>query len=136
MRQRCQNPKATGYENYGGRGITVCPEWDVSYETFKAWAMKSGYADNLSIERIEANERYEPDNCTWADANTQSANQRKQPGRASKYIGVAPNGPSWQAYVNHMGKKHYIGTFELQWDAAKARDKFIIDHELPHKLNF
>lgn len=75
MRQRCGNPNHPAYKDYGGRGITVTPEWD-SYKAFRNWALSSGYADDLSIDRINNDLGYYPGNCRWANSEEQSNNQR------------------------------------------------------------
>ena len=76
MRQRCNNPNRSDYKRYGGRGIKICDEWN-DYNTFRDWALSNGYADNLSIDRIDVNGNYEPSNCRWVDAKTQAQNKEK-----------------------------------------------------------
>lgn len=64
MRQRCNNVNASGYNNYGGRGIKVSSEWD-TYPPFKEWALANGYNDEMTIERIDKDGNYEHSNCEW-----------------------------------------------------------------------
>lgn len=76
MKQRCQNPKKAEYRFYGGRGITICDEWQ-TFEEFRDWALANGYQKGLTIERINVNGNYEPSNCTWIPKSQQSANTRR-----------------------------------------------------------
>lgn len=73
MKQRCTNPKHSAYIYYGGRGITVCPEWLNSFEQF-LFDMGEKPNQKMSIERIDVNEGYYKDNCKWATAHTQTRN--------------------------------------------------------------
>jgi hypothetical protein len=75
MRLRCLNPKDRNYKNYGGRGIKICSEWD-SFENFCEWSINNGYKEGLSIDRINNDGNYEPDNCRWATSETQQNNRR------------------------------------------------------------
>lgn len=77
MRSRCNNPNNWKYSDYGGRGIRVCSEWN-KYPVFRQWAMTHGYENSLSIDRIDVDGNYEPDNCRWADDKTQANNKRSR----------------------------------------------------------
>ena len=75
MKQRCFNPNCNNYHNYGSRGIRVCDDW-MNFEPFYEWAIKNGYSDELTIERINVNGNYEPSNCTWIPLSEQNKNKR------------------------------------------------------------
>lgn len=77
MKRRCYNEKRVKYKDYGARGIIVCDEWKNDFMNFYNWAMANGYADNLSIDRIDNDGNYEPSNCRWATDEQQMRNQRK-----------------------------------------------------------
>lgn len=76
MKSRCYNAHDTNYKRYGARGISVCDEWLNSFLSFQEWAVANGYADNLSIDRIDNDGNYEPSNCRWSTAVVQSNNRR------------------------------------------------------------
>lgn len=75
IKARCLNQNNEKYRNYGGRGITICVEWEQSYEAFRDWSLNNGYDGNLSIDRIDVNGNYEPDNCRWVDNFIQANNR-------------------------------------------------------------
>lgn len=83
MKARCYNPKHESYYLYGGRGITICPEWRNSFEAFRDWAYSTGYNDKLSIDRIDNNGNYTPENCRWATPKAQARNRS-----TSRYINI------------------------------------------------
>ena len=74
MRNRCNNPMAKKYRIYGGRGITVCDEWD-DYAAFRSWAIENGYQEGLQIDRIDNDGKYSPDNCRWVTNKVNSNNR-------------------------------------------------------------
>ena len=74
MRQRCINPSCQAYPHYGARGITICEDWG-SYPNFRDWAIQAGFDESLSLDRIDPDGNYCPENCRWTTAYIQAHNR-------------------------------------------------------------
>ena len=131
MIARCQNPNREDYSYYGGRGITVCEEWQDPSE-FAAWAKQNGFIPGLTLERKEVDGNYEPSNCSWVDRSHQAANRSKRSGSNNPYIGVQKHGDRWSATICSKYEKTHIGMFDTSEEARDARNKYITQNNLPH----
>lgn len=81
MKDRCNNKLHPAYFDYGERGIKICDEWLHDFQAFYDWSMSNEYDETLTIDRIDNNKGYSPDNCRWVDMKTQVRNRRN-----TKYI--------------------------------------------------
>ncbi|MCR5436208.1 MAG: hypothetical protein K6E97_03985 [Treponema sp.] len=134
MKARCYRKTNSSYNNYGGRGITVCVEWKNSYESFREWALKNGYKENLSIDRIDVNGNYCPENCRWADNSTQVNNRRPYGKIPITGIIQMKNG-IYLGQVTVNGKRIRCGSSKDLETVIKKRNAYIKKHNLPNKLS-
>ena len=118
IRRRCNDPKLVGYENYGGRGITVCSEWENNASAFIQWAKEHGYKKGLSIDRIDVNGNYEPNNCCWILLPEQGKNTRRI--RFLTIDGETKYLTEWANLVNLKPSTISRRIDEYSWDAKSA----------------
>jgi hypothetical protein len=133
MIDRCENPNNNAFDYYGGRGIRVCDEWrnkDTGKRAFCEWAMSHGYKKGLTIDRIDTNGDYTPDNCRWVTMEEQCWNRRARPNKTG-YAGVtrqAWNG-RYKASITTKGKRTVLGTYDTAEEAGnayqEARSKYL-----------
>lgn len=140
MKTRCLNPNHQAFSYYGGRGITVCPEWIESFEAFFAHVGRRP-SRRHSLDRIDNERGYEPGNVRWATAREQANNRRparKVEGCSSRFIGVSwdRSRQQWQAYVKANGHRYSLGRFDSEEEAAMARDLFVERMGLTRRMNF
>jgi len=128
MKQRCYNKNHKNYHNYGGRGITICERWVMSFDNF--YKDMGNKPEGLSLDRINVNENYEKSNCRWANQSTQCLNRRDYANTSSKYRGVyfRKSKCDWVSTIKVNGKIKYIGLFKTEIDAAKAFNAAVIKY--------
>ena len=98
MKARCCRKTSGPYKRYGGRGITVCDEWKSSFIIFRNWALANGYAEGLSLDRIDPSGNYEPSNCRWVTMKVQENNRSNN--TQIEYKGVTHTMSEWSDIVN------------------------------------
>jgi hypothetical protein len=123
MKDRCINVESESYYLYGGRGIEVCGRW-MSFENF---FLDMGIRPNgLSIDRIDVNGNYEPDNCRWATDTIQIFNQRPR-NNTTGYTGVELRGQSWRIKIKKENKSFVSGAFYSLREAVLERQRLELE---------
>lgn len=117
MRDRCYNTNNKKYSDYGGRGINICQEWIDDYFKFKEWSLSNGYNDTLTIDRIDVNGNYEPNNCRWATMKVQANNKRNN------------------KYITYQGRTQTLSQWceELDLDYFRTKARFNTCHLTPEQ---
>ena len=123
MRSRCYNPNHTSYAKYGGRGIEVCESWRTSYEAFREWALATGYDPNApygecTLDRIDVNGGYSPDNCRWVNEFLQANNKRDN--RYITFNGKTMSVSDWGKELGIDQSVLYARLNNLKWSEEKA----------------
>ena len=105
IKKRCNNPHSYNYKNYGARGIKICDEWAHSWDSFRDWSLKNGYSGSLSIDRIDVDGNYSPDNCRWVTRDVQANNRRSN--RKLTYNEETHTCAEWARIIGVSGKSLY-----------------------------
>lgn len=122
IKQRCNNPNNNRYKDYGGRGISICKEWNDNFKSFYDWAYANGYNENAeygkcTIDRINVNGNYEPNNCRWIDIKTQSNNRRNN--HLITYNGEAKTIAEWSRILN-IKRTTILERLNKKWEISKV----------------
>jgi hypothetical protein len=131
IKRRTLNPKHKNYNDYGGRGITICDEW-LDVQNFYNWAISNGYSDELSIDRIDNDGSYYPENCRWTTKSIQARNTRIAKNNTSGYKGVSyhKRDEKYRASIYIKSKRIHLGQFLTAVEGAIAYNTYIIENNL------
>lgn len=118
MKFRCYNNNSESYKYYGARGIGVCDEWKDNPENFMNWSIENGYEEGLTIDRIDVNKDYSPDNCRWISKGEQAKNRRMN--YSIEYNGETKTLQEWCNELNLNYKRVHNRMVKLGWSFEKA----------------
>ena len=133
MKSRCYNPRSLTYKNWGGKGIKICDEWLKDPGNFERWAFENGYADNLTIDRIDANKDYCPENCRWV---TRAENSSKK--TTTIYIEVDEVSLNLREWGRKLGKcPSYFCTYHYRhgMEATKEHIRELLSKQISNQPN-
>lgn len=143
MHQRCYNPKCKCFKEYGGRGIKICDEWfhnpdpiinEEHFQNFAKWARTANYNDDLTIDRIDVDKNYAPDNCRWLTETAQASNRQATKNSKTGYAGVTKLKTGYKVSLSYKNNLTVIGSYPTLKEAVEARNQYIKDHNLPHLI--
>ena len=117
MKSRCLNSNTPKFKNHGGRGVFICREW-LDFENFYNWAIQNGYADNLTLERINNNEGYYPTNCEWTTYKKQNFNKRVN--RIVTYRNESRPLMEWSNLLGFKFSTLWARLYQYNWSIDKA----------------
>lgn len=136
IKSRCYNKHSPAYEYYGGKGVTMCDSWREDYTNFYNWALSNGYDGTFSLDRIDFQGDYTPENCRWVPPTIQAQNTtllRKN--NTSGYRGVYRNGNAFVAEIICNYEKVRLGRYPTPILAAIAYNEYVITKGSHHPLN-
>lgn len=140
IKQRCLNPNNKDYKNYGARGITIYDEWLKDYAVFREWALGNGYSDELSIDRVDVDGNYEPNNCRWATKSVQASNTRLLNSNNKSGFRCVISCPHceglWLALTVFEGEVYRLHYSRDIMECVYAYDLFVLKNNLPKPTNF
>ena len=125
MKNRCRHPNNPRYKDYGARGIEYCEEWE-EFEPFYKWSIETGYNDKLTIERIDNNKGYCPENCRWATKEEQQYNKRTT--HYLTYKGETKSMAEWSKILNINLQTLAARINTLKWSTEKAFETPVINN--------
>jgi hypothetical protein len=136
MKQRCYDPNFKEFKDYGGRGISVCAEWEDDFLAFYNWAISNGYTKGLILDRKDNDAGYSPDNCRWVNDLISRQHRRLLfSSNSSGFRGVDFNKGMWRSRIANNGTCFHLGYFNTAEEAAIAYNNFVLDNKTSHPLN-
>jgi len=140
IKNRCLNPSAIQYKDYGGRGILLSSYWLTNFAAFDAYVSKlpNAYRYGYTLDRVYNNYNYEPMNLRWVQRGIQNENNRLlRSTNTSGYRGVSYNKPTnnWTARIQHNGKRISLGYFDTAKQGAIAYNNWVQKNNTEHPLN-
>ena len=132
IKDRTLNINTKVFNDYGGRGIAISEEWKNDFMSFHDWAMSNGYSDELSIDRIDNDGGYSPENCRWTTKTIQARNTRIAKNNTSGYRGVSfrKDNNKYRAVIVIKSKNIHLGYFQTAVEGAIAYNNYIIENNL------
>ena len=136
IKYRCYNKSCKNYKYYGGKGIKLSGGWE-DVTTFITQLEKT-YVEGYTLDRIDPDGDYCPENCRWADSTTQALNKNMMSNNKSGFVGVCWDKKTnkWRSSIVVNKKYKYIKMCETKEEAVHLRDQYIIDNHLPHRLSY
>ena len=133
MKTRCNNPKYDKYQYYGGKGIGICEDWANSYKAFEEWALANGYNDELTLDRVDVNGDYTPENCQWVSRKDQANNRTSN--RMITYNGETK---SLQRWADEIGMNYHTLSERIDagWSVHDAMTKPVDTRFLPTPITY